>query len=463
MKRGKRCFVQSCLAPAPFASPLQPDVHACEVHKKRDFVNMRNKRCLEPGCYRNPHYGVSRLIDPNSKAQYCTKHKAPGMQNVNGGRCAGPDCSKQPRFSLPGEKGKYCSKHRKEGMVDVLYTPCAAEGCRKHPHFGHVEGGPRYCAQHRAEGMVDVKHRRCAVKSCRKDRVVIPGSAKKRGKFCEIHCDVNELVDKDVSSDATASDKKRGRAWMTGIEDDREYMSSESSQRGSSVGDLAGNTNMPFDFSSSRSASIPSIHEAAQGLAHLAMLASRERALSVGGEAAGTSLSRGHGHVSGRAPYEQAGQPESIHRGTARPTIAGRGPSHSDAELDRHAKSGDTRPFFYPAAQPGSQRGDPYPLFKRERLQSNDPLEHGRPRMSPDFRGSNSASNGSAPASAAAPPFRLRYFDPKPNSSMYSAYPSPSPNLWDYSREGERARWADGDSVRAPVPMRAWDSRPSAT
>lgn len=43
MKRGKRCFIQSCLAPAPFASPLQPDVHACEVHKKRDFVNMRNK------------------------------------------------------------------------------------------------------------------------------------------------------------------------------------------------------------------------------------------------------------------------------------------------------------------------------------------------------------------------------------------------------------------------------------
>lgn len=113
-------------------------------------------------------------------------------------------------------------------------------------------------------------------------------------------------------------------------EDDKEYMSSESSQRGSSVGDSAGN--MPYDYPSSRSASIPSVHEAAQGLAHLAMLASREHALSVGGEAAGTSLSRGNGHVPGRAPYQQAGQPESTHRGTARP-IAGRGPSHSDAEL----------------------------------------------------------------------------------------------------------------------------------
>ena len=43
MKRGKRCFHQSCLAAAPFASPSNPEVHACEIHKKRDFVNMRNK------------------------------------------------------------------------------------------------------------------------------------------------------------------------------------------------------------------------------------------------------------------------------------------------------------------------------------------------------------------------------------------------------------------------------------
>lgn len=40
------------------------------------------QRCLAPGCYRNPHYGVSRLIDPNSKAQYCTKHKTPGEISV---------------------------------------------------------------------------------------------------------------------------------------------------------------------------------------------------------------------------------------------------------------------------------------------------------------------------------------------------------------------------------------------
>lgn len=43
MKRGKRCYVVHCFAAAPFASPANPEVHACENHKKRDFVNMRNK------------------------------------------------------------------------------------------------------------------------------------------------------------------------------------------------------------------------------------------------------------------------------------------------------------------------------------------------------------------------------------------------------------------------------------
>lgn len=61
---------------------------------------------------------------------------------------------------------------------------------------------------------MDVKHRRCAIKSCRKDRVLIPGTAMKRGKFCEVHCDVNELTDKDAAfSDDTSRDKKRSRAW----------------------------------------------------------------------------------------------------------------------------------------------------------------------------------------------------------------------------------------------------------
>ncbi|CAM9977905.1 unnamed protein product [Scytosiphon promiscuus] len=450
MKRGKRCFVDACLAAAPFASPSNPDVHACEIHKKRDFVNMRNKRCLEPGCYRNPHYGVSRLIDPNSKAQFCTKHKAPGMQNVNGGRCAGPDCSKQPRFSLPGEKGKYCSKHREEGMVDVLYTPCAAEGCTKHPHFGLVEGGPRYCAKHRAEGMVDVKHRRCAIKSCRKDRVLIPGTAMKRGKFCEIHCDVHELTDKDAAfSDGTSRDKKRGRAWLGEMRDERECMSSETSQLGSSMGDAGNSMNLSYDYSSARSVG-PSIREAAQGLAHLAMLAGRERALQYSDDAAGPSVSRSRRHIPGYSPYQQEGHSESFSRGAARAAAGGR-PFH--AEGDYRGKSDGKRPFVFPSGI-GSSESKPFPLSRRDRLES----DVARPSASPGLR-SNSGSGGRAPSSAPAPPFRLRYFEPEPSSSETSAYPPP----WDFTTKGPSTPWTEGGHPGGRLPTPGWDSHSPAT
>ncbi|CAM9278128.1 unnamed protein product [Hapterophycus canaliculatus] len=453
MKRGKRCFIEDCLAAAPFASPSNPDVHACEIHKKRDFVNMRNKRCLEPGCYRNPHYGVSRLIDPNSKAQYCTKHKAPGMQNVNGGRCAGPDCSKQPRFSLPGEKGKYCSKHREDGMVDVLYTPCAAEGCTKHPHFGHVEGGPRYCAKHRAEGMVDVKHRRCAIKSCRKDRVLIPGSTLKRGKFCEVHCDVSELTDKDaVVNDDISRNKKRSRVWMGETEDEMERMSSEGSQVGSSMGDAGKNMNLSYDYSSTRSVG-PSIREAAQGLAHLATLARRERTPQCSDEAA-ASMSRGRGHIPGHGSYQPAEHSESFSRGAAR-ALASRGPSQ--AEREHHVvKPGSERPLFYPASTASSEPG-PYPLFKRDRLESDAALEAVRPRMSPGLC-SNTGTGSGTPSPAPASPFRLRYFEPESSSSEYSAYPPP----WECTRERPSASWTEGSNVSGRLPTHGWNNHPSA-
>lgn len=45
------------------------------------------QRCLAPGCYRNPHYGVSRAVDPNSKAQFCTLHKAPGEHDNDSSCC----------------------------------------------------------------------------------------------------------------------------------------------------------------------------------------------------------------------------------------------------------------------------------------------------------------------------------------------------------------------------------------
>lgn len=72
--------------------------------------------------------------------------------------------------------------------------------------------------------MVDVKHRRCAVKGCRKDRVQITPGTRKRGKFCEVHCEESEAADTSVegqsrmdqdaaSSDDHSNEKKRSRTW----------------------------------------------------------------------------------------------------------------------------------------------------------------------------------------------------------------------------------------------------------
>lgn len=120
-------------------------------------------------------------------------------------------------------------------------------------------------------------------------------------------------------------------------EDDKEYMSSEGSQRGSSMGDVM--SNMSYDYSSSRSDIRPSIHDAAQGLAYLAMLACRERAPSYAGPGPESSMSRGHGHARDHAPFQNAGHPDNFKRGTTR-AVAGRGSSldeFGESDTSRHS------------------------------------------------------------------------------------------------------------------------------
>lgn len=111
-------------------------------------------------------------------------------------------------------------------------------------------------------------------------------------------------------------------------------MSSEGSQLGSSMGDMTSNT--PYDYPSARSsarANTPSIHDAAQGLAHLAMLGARERAPAYAGSGAGIPMSRGRDPEDdfGHAPFQHhSGHPETFRRGMARAAAAARGPPHAD-------------------------------------------------------------------------------------------------------------------------------------
>lgn len=132
-----------------------------------------------------------------------------------------------------------------------------------------------------------------------------------------------------------------------------------------------------------------------------------------------------------------------------------RRPSPRHAVPDHHAKSGSTRPPFYSGGKASSE-ANPYPLFKRERVNPDAPFEAGRSRMSPDLRGSGSNSGGngaSPPASTSTSSFRLRY------SPEYSTYPYP----WEFTREEQGARWAEASSVRRPMPVRGWNGHPSAT
>lgn len=133
---------------------------------------------------------------------------------------------------------------------------------------------------------------------------------------------------------------------------------------------------------------------------------------------------------------------------------------------DHHPKPGSTRPPFYSGSKANPER-DPYPLFKRGRdmdmMHPDASFEAGRPRMSPNLRGSGSNGGGngaSPPASTANQSFRLRYSPEYSTSTSTYSYP------WEFTREEQGARWDEANranSVRRPMPARGWNGHPSDT
>ncbi len=97
-------------------------------------------------------------------------------------------------------------------------------------------------------------------------------------------------------------------------EGDGKLVSSEGSQLRSTTEEPK--NDMSYDSLSARSSIRPSIHDAAQGLAYLAMLASRECAPQY----AGSSYDHGH------APFQSPEHTENFRRGPAR-AAAARGPA----------------------------------------------------------------------------------------------------------------------------------------
>ena len=65
----------TCVKQASFAMDYERYPRFCKDHKQEVMVNIRNHRCLTPGCSR----GASFAMAGNRRGVYCGEHKLPGM------------------------------------------------------------------------------------------------------------------------------------------------------------------------------------------------------------------------------------------------------------------------------------------------------------------------------------------------------------------------------------------------
>lgn len=72
-----RCEEATCIKQASFAMEGDRYPKFCKDHRQEDMINIRNHRCIAPGCSRGASFAVS-----GSRGQYCSEHKAAGMINT---------------------------------------------------------------------------------------------------------------------------------------------------------------------------------------------------------------------------------------------------------------------------------------------------------------------------------------------------------------------------------------------
>lgn len=136
-------------------------------------------------------------------------------------------------------------------------------------------------------------------------------------------------------------------------------------------------------------------------------------------------------------------------------------PRHLLHSLCSSADETDERHLSRRAYYPEGTETDPYPLFQRGKEQSySKPTENEHPSSNASSNSSSHASSHArSSATAPAPPFRLRYFEPKSSSTAdYSYYPCP----WEFTREGQSARRAEA-GFRDSEPTRGWSGYPTAS
>ena len=182
--KNKRCIEPECIKqPAYNFSGLKSGLY-CKIHAKQNMINVLSKRCLESDCPKRSSYNLPGIKTP----LYCKTHAKEDMIDITNKRCIEPECTILPNYNISGSsKPLYCQTHAKDNMIDIKNKRCIEPECNKQPAY-NIPGLKTavYCQTHAKQGMIDVKHKRCIEEGCIKHpNYNAPGL--KNALYCQTH------------------------------------------------------------------------------------------------------------------------------------------------------------------------------------------------------------------------------------------------------------------------------------
>jgi len=174
-----------------------------------DFIDVRNRRCRSPGCWRRARYGTPGAGDG---VHSCQEHRAPEDTRLGAvsGMCVVTNCSRAATFGAPGAGARHaggkplrCAHHRDASDVDVRNRRCEAEmtgwdlqehrpatlRCPQRATFGNpAEGCRRFCSQHRRRWDTNLNNKKtCAAAGGCSRTPSFCDPATRRAQYCGRH------------------------------------------------------------------------------------------------------------------------------------------------------------------------------------------------------------------------------------------------------------------------------------
>lgn len=143
---GKTCLTSAC-----YAEPGEKKAVACLRHKGDTMVNVRAKKCAEPGCGKHVTYGIGGHIS------HCSAHKPEGAETLKCKTCIQPGCTLHASFGSVGRRRVHCKAHIARGEIYLSTSPCDIDGCTKTASYNFKGLSPLRCAVHRDKGMVYIR------------------------------------------------------------------------------------------------------------------------------------------------------------------------------------------------------------------------------------------------------------------------------------------------------------------